>query len=93
MKFERTRAYTRHQRQRTMRRKMNIAKHAGGYTPEIAGIFEKGKVLKKVFSRRPFALFKSLFTPNFLPCMRINITNFSTTVEGFFMIFIRCLFI
>ncbi|GAB6491002.1 hypothetical protein OA45_01337 [Bacillus sp. UMTAT18] len=44
MKFERTRAYTRHQRQRTMRRKMNIAKHTWGYTPEIAGIFAKGKV-------------------------------------------------
>ncbi|MEK7014835.1 hypothetical protein [Bacillus sp. FSL R9-9410] len=44
MKFERTRAYTRHQRQRTMRRKMNIAKHAWGYTPEIVGIFAKGKV-------------------------------------------------
>ncbi|HDX9611395.1 TPA: hypothetical protein ROY01_002440 [Bacillus toyonensis] len=44
MKFERTRAYTRHQRQRTMRRKMNIAKHAWGYTPEIPGIFAKGKV-------------------------------------------------
>ncbi|AXK20156.1 rod shape-determining protein MreB [Bacillus toyonensis] len=28
MKFERTRAYTRHQRQRTMRRKMIIVKHA-----------------------------------------------------------------
>ena len=42
MKFERTRAYTRHQRQRTMRRKMNIAKHMG-YTPEIAGILQKEK--------------------------------------------------
>ncbi|UYX51147.1 hypothetical protein M3Y14_21720 [Bacillus thuringiensis] len=44
MNFKRTRAYTRYQRQRTMRRKMNIAKHAWGHTPEIAGIFAKGKV-------------------------------------------------
>ena len=44
MKFERTRAYTRHQRQRIMNRKMNIAKHAWGHIPEKAGIFAKGKV-------------------------------------------------
>lgn len=34
-----------------------------------------------------------ILTPNFLASIRIYVTNFSTTFEGFFMIFIHRLFI
>lgn len=43
MKFERTRAYTRHQRQRTMRRKMNIAKHAWDILLKLPVFLQKEK--------------------------------------------------